>query len=155
MRKKNYTRIFETAAAGILLCIIWGHSMMSPSASTAESDWVAGFVDFGLPWGQLTYLIRKTAHFSEFAAWVAVAFLNLRHVSGYRPQTWVNALFAGLLVAVTDEFIQLFSGRGSLVADVVLDFGGCLFGSALCLACLHVWRTHRSKLKKREVDSDE
>ena len=43
----------------------------------------------------------------------------------------VNSLFAGLAVAVTDETIQIFSGRGSQVLDVVLDFSGALTGILL------------------------
>ena len=38
-----------------------------------------------------------------------------------------------LLVAVLDEYIQHFTGRGSAVTDVILDFSGGLFGLATAL----------------------
>lgn len=151
--KKKYAAFVEMAAAFILLCIIWGHSMMPPAVSSAESDWVAGLMDAWLPLERLTFWVRKAAHFTEFAAWGAVAFLNLRRFSAYRLQAFFNTLFAGLFVAVVDEFIQLFSGRGSLVSDVVLDFCGCLFGALVCVACLKLWTAHKNN--KREVGSDE
>ena len=67
--KKKYAAFVEMAAAFILLCIIWGHSMMPPAVSSAESDWVAGLMDAWLPLERLTFWVRKAAHFTEFAAW--------------------------------------------------------------------------------------
>ena len=41
----------------------------------------------------------------------------------------IYILFISLFYAVTDEFHQLFvEGRGSLVSDVLIDFGGSLVG---------------------------
>jgi len=44
---------------------------------------------------------------------------------------FTTVLFGTLLAAVTDEFIQSFTGRGSSVRDVVLDFCGALTGMLL------------------------
>jgi hypothetical protein len=43
------------------------------------------------------------------------------HAMGY-------VLFASLLCGVLDEFLQSFTGRGTSVRDVMLDFGGALIG---------------------------
>ena len=43
---------------------------------------------------------------------------------------WKKCLL-GLLAAFLDETLQLFSGRGSMVADVWLDFAGVVFGVAV------------------------
>ena len=61
-------------------------------------------------------------------------------------QGLANALFAGLAAAVTDETIQIFSQRGSRVADVVLDFSGAVAG-ALVIALIAL--LHRRRRKRR------
>lgn len=56
-------------------------------------------------------------------------------------QTAVYAAFAGLMTALTDETIQLFSaGRSSQVTDVWIDFAGCLAGIAVCTAICVIFR---------------
>ena len=58
-------------------------------------------------------------------------------------QGFFNSLSAGLAAAVTDETIQIFSDRGSSVADVLLDFSGVLAATAA------VWLIYRMKMKKK------
>ncbi len=75
-------------------------------------------------------IVRKTAHLVEFAA-LGACLHGL--VDGIRRRFWKSAhlffpLFAILCVAVADELIQSFTGRGSMVSDVVLDFAGGVFG---------------------------
>lgn len=144
MQKSKRFNCFIVAELAFLVLwtmVIWGHSMMPPAVSTAESDWVAELLRKILPF-ELPFSIRKIAHFSEFAVYGAAAFLVFGRMFGLRFQTVINALFAGLLTAVTDEFIQVFTGRGSAVPDVVLDFCGCLFGVLLCcwLNCVFLKR---------------
>ena len=63
----------------------------------------------------------------------------------------VLQLLFGLSVGAIDEFLQIFSGRGSAVSDVLLDFLGYLSGAAvLALAALLI-----SYLKKRKVGTGE
>ena len=68
------------------------------------------------------FLLRKAAHFSEYGL-LGVEFsllLGLQHdKNGKNLQYGRN-----LLCAVTDETIQIFSGRGSLVSDVWIDTAG-------------------------------
>ena len=82
------------------LCVIWGHSMMPAEDSGNESNFLAEWLMQYLPWMN-DYVIRKVAHFTEYA------------------------VLAGLLVALTDETIQLFApGRSGQISDVWLDFAG-------------------------------
>lgn len=75
----------------------------------------------------LHYIIRKLAHFSEFFLLSCFYLLLRRQLSEiYRTRCTLLAPFAGLLTAVIDEFIQSFSGRGSLVSDVLIDFCGVM-----------------------------
>ena len=75
--------------------------------------------------------MRKSAHFCEFGLLGCELMLLFWLRSGVRFQNLCNAAFAALLSAVTDETIQSFSGRGSQVLDVVLDFSGALTGILL------------------------
>ena len=75
-------------------------------------------------------VLRKAAHFSEYGL-LGVEFsllLGLQHdKNGKNLQCGRNLLdfpLIGMLCAVTDETIQIFSGRGSLVSDVWIDAAG-------------------------------
>ena len=78
----------------------------------------------------LEVIVRKTAHITEFfiqALFIANSF------SGKYKNRIVYVLFLGLLTACTDEYIQLFfDGRGGLVSDIAIDFGGTAAGTAIC-----------------------
>ena len=76
------------------------------------------------------FLLRKAAHFSEDGL-LGVEFsllLGLQYdKNGKNLQHGRNLLdfpLIGMLCAVTDETIQIFSGRGSLVSDVWIDTAG-------------------------------
>ncbi len=121
----------------ICLCIatvafIWGNSMLGSKASSNVSNSVLGALDpiirrFGIVSKDDLWL-RKLAHFTEFAALGAeLLFLAaVRRRLGLQAAS--NCAFASLLVALTDEMIQLASGRNSQVLDVLLDFSGALTG---------------------------
>ena len=77
--------------------------------------------------GDVEHTIRKLAHFLEFAClgllWCKV-FASF-HISNRTSNGYI--LLICLLVAVVDEYIQLFSpGRDGKVMDVLLDFSGAL-----------------------------
>lgn len=79
--------------------------------------------------------VRKAAHAVEFfvlGAELAVWLVVLR-VKKITAQAVWNTLSSILLFAVTDESIQIFSGRGPKVQDVMLDFAG---GAAAVLLVL-------------------
>lgn len=77
--------------------------------------------------GDLEHQIRKLAHFIEFAilGWLLCKTYGEFGVARHTGNGYI--LFIGLLVAVIDEYIQLFSyGRTSQITDVLLDFSGVL-----------------------------
>ncbi|MDK2809237.1 MAG: hypothetical protein PWP24_1975 [Clostridiales bacterium] len=77
----------------------------------------------------INYMVRKTAHFTEYT--MLGLLLGLAFPNGSR-----YLLFEiGVAYAATDEFHQLFvSGRTPQVKDVAIDSMGVLFG--LLLYCL-------------------
>ena len=112
------------------LCFIWSNSMVGKEGSASLSRTVTAWLNgIGIPVTE--HFVRKSAHFCEFGLLGCELMLLFWLRSGVRFQNLCNAAFAALLSAVTDETIQSFSGRGSQVLDVVLDFSGALTGILL------------------------
>lgn len=133
--------------AGLVLlwAFIFGNSLTPAAQSTQQSTQLLGqlqhlLAGWGDGWLPSEHLLRKAAHFAEFAAlggWLfvtAAAFsLPWRRYSG-----WL--LLAGLLSALADESIQLFvPGRSGQVSDVWLDFAGICFGGLCAVAGAWLW----------------
>ena len=113
-----------------MLCFIWSNSMVGKEGSASLSRTVTAWLNgIGIPVTE--HFVRKAAHFCEFGLLGCELMLLFWLRSGVRFQNLCNAAFAALLSAVTDETIQIFSGRGSQVQDVVLDFSGALTGILL------------------------
>lgn len=116
------------------LCFIWGNSLLSGSVSGSFSDWVKLLLQSVLPGGPEGGigggLLRKLAHFTEFACLGAVfswLFGMLKRNPG-----WVLA--CGFGTACVDETIQCFvPDRGPSLRDVGIDTCGCIVGMLILL----------------------
>ena len=142
------TRILSLLLA-LTLAFIWGNSLLSIPESQSESLWILDLLnpllDFVFGPGVVTdHILRKTAHFCEFALLGAELRLLFRLLGQKGLQGQSNALFAALAAAVTDESLQLLSDRGSQVRDVLLDFSGSFTGALLMLLLL-LWADRRRK----------
>ena len=129
--KTNY-RIITALLLILWVTFIFSNSMDNADASTLKSGAVLRRI-LGSEGAALTeFIVRKTAHFTEFAI---EGILLLSVVKGYtmRPLRFLGwPLLAGLMTALTDETIQLFSlGRSSQVTDVWIDFAGVVTGTLL------------------------
>lgn len=94
-------------------------------------------------------IVRKMAHFCEYTLEGFLLMLCMR-VYSRRPLRHITVpMLAGVLTALTDETIQLFSeGRSSQVTDVWLDSAGVLAGILAALLLMGLWRLlfhHRKK----------
>ena len=120
---------------GLLLCFIWGNSLLPGEISEAFSDWARDLLAAIFPGdvpGVTTGggLLRKIAHFTEFAALGA----SLCWRCGMLEKRKTTALALGFGVACLDETIQLFvPGRGPAVKDVAIDTCGVAAGMVLLL----------------------
>lgn len=87
-------------------------------------------------------VIRKAGHFCEYAA---LGFLyGIKFRQGRKNGQWVyNYTMAGLATAVADESIQILSGRGHMVADILLDLCGFAVGFWVLQAL--VWLIRKCK----------
>ena len=84
------------------------------------------------------FVVRKTAHFSEYALLGFFLCLLFRQYGRQHPGVWV--WLAGTLYAGTDELHQLLGGtRTGSLRDVCIDSAGVLFGLCAALALLK-WR---------------
>lgn len=139
----------------LALAVVWGlfilaNSLLPGGASSDLSDAVADRLpkDFlGLGWRGLTILVRKSAHFLEYAL---LGGLTAAAFRGSHALLWKNVgniLFPCLAWAVADEFLQTFvPGRTGLVRDVALDFCGILAGC--CVVALWGRFADRRKAQK-------
>lgn len=144
MQRKRFLILFAVLSV-LVAGFILSQSMLPREDSAEQSGWVMDLikpfldVENQVPEETFHLWIRKAAHFMGFAALglcVGGFCVNLGHLRQRRYRALPMLLT--LLTAVADEFLQYFTGRGSMVTDVVLDYSGALFGLALAalIACL-------------------
>ena len=147
--KKRYWLIIIFS---LIVCFIWGNSVLSSQLSSSISIAVGEFFAsiFGTGDGVTTVgclSVRKMAHFTEFAALGVVASLLFKLFLKNKNVYMLILALCGVFVALMDETIQIFSNRGSSVRDVWIDvFGyvvGCMIVAAICFA--------RARLKKKNA----
>jgi len=100
----------------------------------------------------LVFIVRKTAHFTEYAILGILFFLFFRQ---FFPQKngsryFILAILFGFFYACTDEIHQLFiPGRSGQFTDVLIDTLGASFGCLLLVLFRYLrkaWRArHRSQ----------
>ena len=123
------------------LAVIWGNSLLPGEISGAISGFVRDLIAMLLPGdgapGQGHGLLRKLAHFTEFACLGAI----LSHIMGLMDKHRLLALGLGFLAACVDETIQIFvPDRGPSVFDVGIDTAGVAVGVTLLLLLHHIKR---------------
>lgn len=137
MRRTNRRLCLCLVLLLLNLAFIWGNSALPADASGAFSEWVRSLLSAILPpAGEPTggHLIRKLAHFSEFAC-LGLLFAWFHGMLGQKiSRTAVRALVCGFLCACVDETIQVFCpGRGPSPVDVMIDTAGVATGIILLL----------------------
>ena len=151
--KMNKTRLWIfTIIIALILVFIWGNSLLNAETSKALSDYlrtnILGFLFDEMNANQASFLVRKLAHFTEYAVYGIE--LSLLIVSNWMK--WkTGKIFKRILIclnmilitAFIDETIQFFSGRGPAVLDIWID----LAGGALT-TCLVAIGTSANKRKR-------
>ena len=116
------------------VAFIWGNSLLPGEVSGAFSDWVKELLAKFLASDDLSSsdggLLRKLAHFSEFAM-LGMLFSWLFGML-QKGRRW--AALCGFFTACVDETIQRFvPDRGPSIMDVGIDTCGVLTGMLLIL----------------------
>lgn len=148
-RTKRKIRI-SIALVVLNIVFIWGNSLLPGSVSGAVSGWLRDILAGIFPGGSGDPdsghgLLRKLAHFSEFACLGGL--LTWLFAMLQKPR--VLALLCGFLVASADETIQHFvPDRGPSFIDVLIDTSGTVLGIVLVLAGYAIYK----KLAKRSLE---
>ncbi|CDM69207.1 Hypothetical protein CM240_2049 [Clostridium bornimense] len=93
-----------------------------------ESDYISSSFD-GVNKDKLNKLFRKCAHVAEYCLLAFVLGIVFQVLKVNNGKYIIHILFAILLIAVLDEFYQMYiPGRNSNVLDVLIDFSGGVIG---------------------------
>ncbi len=147
IRRSKLSLTLWAVITAALLAFIWGNSLMPEDASSELSGWFGELICKILPIFSPenptgSYLLRKCAHFCEFAALGAVLCWGWAML--LQKQVFLYSLACGILVAAIDETIQLFvPGRYGCIQDVALDSSGVLTGAACVLLLILITRKNR------------
>ncbi len=136
----------------LIVAFIFSNSLKSREESAKDSDLVASVIGPMLEWifgGKIEnvgLVVRKLAHFTEFCA-LGLASAGLVVAIGGRREWWLcgYGLLFCLFIAVCDEFIQSYVGRGSAVSDVLIDFGGAAFGFFAVASVAYMIKLNKNK----------
>lgn len=155
MKTNTCSLRFKSICFGLTLLIItfiFVHSSIPSEQSATESQSVLGVLQqffnlFNLDSELSEYILRKLAHFLEFAALgVMLTFCaySLERFKTYKFFPHITG--AGLLIAVIDETIQMFvPGRACQVTDIWLDFSGILTGVIIMLIIFAIYIRNRKQ----------
>ena len=88
---------------------------------------------------------RQTAHFVEyFVLGIEVALLYIGAFD-MKKQSLFSMFSAGLYVSVLDESLQIISGRGPEVVDVLTDYAGYLLAVVCCFLIFYLIKYRKRK----------
>ena len=121
------------------LLFVWGHSLLPASVSKEESGHWLALLQTWMPW-LTSFLIRKAAHFVEYAVLGALLF----GAAGVRHGLWFPPC-SGALAATLDETVQLSAeSRSGQISDVWLDLAGFLTGWIVIGAIAYLFRQRKT-----------
>lgn len=150
--KRQY---FWSAVAVLYVLFIFSNSMKTADLSSADSGAVLRLVKQVLAAGGVDgtiiteHMIRKTAHFTEYAALGILLCLCFQAYALPFDRRLLSQVLAGFLVPFTDETIQLFvAGRSGQISDVWLDCAGAAFGTIIFITA--AWILSRMGVRKRD-----
>ncbi len=154
--KKGY---IWTAVTVFYVLFIFSHSMKPSDISSEDSGRVLELLqkafklwEINAPW-VTEHVIRKAAHFSEYAL-LGILLWNCLPACGFDLQVrWLIHVAAGYMIPFLDETIQLFvPGRSGQVGDIWIDCFGVAFGTLIGAAGLMIRKQTKNRKIKRRVN---
>lgn len=143
--KRNWYKYLFIILTVFVIGFIWWNSSQNGEESSGISQMVLCkitqlFAYIGISTDITEHIVRKLAHFTEFTALgILLSIDTVLFFEKIKQYVWFP-LFSGLLVALTDETIQLFPvERSSKVTDVWLDFSGVIFGTIILLVLRQIY----------------
>lgn len=165
-KKRKINHIIRVVAVIIWCVVIFMFSANDSDESNAQSNWLFEFIvkfvnpvyDSMDPEAQLryhdiaTFIIRKLAHFTEYAILGMLAFSALWKVQKVKFRG-LFALIFGFLYASSDEIHQLFvPGRTGQFRDVMIDTCGVAFGIIIAILIRKIYLKHKQKKQDNKQD---
>ena len=135
----------------LLLAFIWGNSLLPGKDSGALSGLVGQILGTLLPFLDFTteiggFILRKFAHFSEFAALGMVLTWLFGMTQHKKWLAFALPILCGASAACIDETIQIFSpDRHASLVDVSIDSAGVVTGVIVLLVFAIICRAYRKK----------
>ena len=126
-KRKAYIVFSWTAVAlcmGFIFCMSLNNAEESKALSDSLAQRLINFLGINIP----KVILRKGAHFVEFAG-LGLCLCNALYASFGHRLTPVFALVGSVIYAISDEVHQIFSeGRACRITDVLIDSAGALLG---------------------------
>lgn len=104
-------------------------------------------------WYRFVNVVRKAAHLAEFFVLGTGLFAGFIVLEKPNVQAFWNVLSSAAVIAVTDESIQILSGRGARVQDVLLDVCGAAAAVLLLSVIYFAVRAIVRQYKKKKADT--
>ena len=160
-KKLIAARIIMTLLSLGAICFIFSNSLMNADDSQGMSDGVMDSINRWLCSLNINIvldevIIRKTAHFTEFAVLgallCATAYLYLKK----RPRSLLTAFGLGALTGISDELLQTTStGRSCEVRDMLIDSSGALLGALAAILIITIIIRIKNKRKTKLITEGE
>lgn len=153
-------KFFLPALLIFQMLFIFAMSSFGHTSSDAQSNLFVDFIAQNFPHvrhglennlislSTLIFLVRKTAHFTEYAILGALFYLNFRQLPklNSRPKKILLPIVFSFLYACTDELHQIFvPGRSAQFRDVLIDTLGASFGAIITYLTIKLF----TKIKAR------
>ena len=165
MKTRGYLVLRIILLVGIFgtLLFTFTQSLLPPEESEEVSDGVRGFIAKifppDTPIGKFVQEnARKIAHFTEY--FILGIFTSL-YVSVFMPKTnsllkekvrfIIYSFTSAPLVALFDETLQIFSGRGPAIVDVWLDTAGFFTSACIVYAVFYIVRHTINRRKQNNT----
>ena len=152
--KRRRAALVLMALIACTIAFIWSNSLQNPDESMKRSniaEEVVRPIILAIPVEQwhsedmVTFITRKLGHFTEyFLLGLELMLLALMIRPAFRLRWIWLLLFAGAIAAL-DESLQLTSGRGAAVSDVMLDIFGSLAGLMMMALAAGLYAKGRQK----------
>lgn len=136
MEKQNRTAIFLT---GAFVAFIFFNSLTPSDISDVGSlsivDFLQEIIDsLSIDFTVTNKIVRKTAHFVEYAVLGVLLALTAALSGGDRKMAFALAVLAAIVVPIADENIQrLVPGRTYFFSDILIDIAGGATGFLLVI----------------------
>lgn len=166
--KSCFITILLILLIAINLAFIWCNSLLDQTQSGQVSSEVTEVIRPILEpiIGEDNYsggIVRKLAHFVEFGVLGGLLSLLMNRLHLTRGLSRLlllpYLLTSGLLAAMIDETIQIYTNRGSQVLDVWLDFSGVAVGfavtHAVTMAILVIIKKRKASLSHNHYNKNE